>query len=98
MRSDFGRTSAANRAAGRRFSARAVLYNLYYLFNISKSSILLFDFSTITSSVLPSGADLVAPGPGAAAHNGGAVGGDLFHAVIQFIIAEQLCHKAGGQI
>ena len=43
MRSDFGRTSAANRAAGRRFSARAALYNLYYLFNISKSSILLFD-------------------------------------------------------
>lgn len=28
--------------------------------------------------------------------NGGAGGGDLFHAVIQFIIAEQLCHKAGG--
>ena len=32
MRSDFGRTSAANRAAGRRLSARAVLYSLYYLF------------------------------------------------------------------
>ena len=32
MRSDFGRISAANQAAGRRFSARAVLYSLYYLF------------------------------------------------------------------
>ena len=33
MRSDFGRTSATNRAAGRRFSVRAVLYSLYYLFS-----------------------------------------------------------------
>ncbi len=73
MRSDFGRISAANRAAGRRLSARAVLYSLYYLFNISKSSILLFDFDHHQLG-LALGADLVAPGPGAAAHNGGAGG------------------------
>ena len=62
MRSDFGRTSAANRAAGRRFSARAALYSLYYLFNISKSSILLFDLDHHQFG-LALGTDLVAPVP-----------------------------------
>ena len=73
MRSDFGRTSAANRAAGRRFSARAALYSLYYLFNISKSSILLFDLDHHQFG-LALGTDLVAPGPGAAADNAAQAG------------------------